>query len=35
MRRKQLTLVLLVVLEVDITTHDPHAYQIMSLGSGS
>jgi hypothetical protein len=35
MRRKQLTLVLLVALELDLTTHRRHTYQMMSLGSGS
>ena len=35
MRWKQLPLVLLVILELDLTPHDRHLYQMTSLGSGS
>lgn len=35
MRRKQLPLVLLIALELDLTPHDRHAYQMTCLGSGS
>jgi hypothetical protein len=34
-RRKQITLILLVALELNLTPHDRHAYQMASLGSGS